>query len=163
MSAHLGHAATAFVDGELDDGRRDEVLGHLAHCMSCRSEVEVLRRLKLVLRTDAPEVPTDLTARLIAATVLVRPASPGPAGRRRPHVRRRSTGHGRLRRTAVSGALVALGLGGALSLAGPPARGPVAPVDPTSAGFLLEHSATSHEVPFTEPDVVPASSSRSSR
>jgi len=165
MSAHLGHAVTAFVDGELDHNRRDEVLGHLTHCLSCRSEVDALRRLKLALRGDAPEVPSGLAARLLAATVPIEPAAvPLAQSARRPHVRRRPIRHPRLRRTAMGGALLALGLGGALSLAGPPPpRGPLAPVDPTNAGFVLDHGAASNEVPFVELDVVSASSPGASR
>lgn len=151
MSAHLGHAVTAFVDSELDHSHRDEVLAHLAHCAPCRAEVDGLRLLKSALRTEEPSVPFDLTARLLAAT----PAEPPPPVSR-PHRRRR--GHVRLRRTAMTGAIVALGLGGALGLAGPPPRGPVAPVDPTSVGFLVDHQATSNEVPFTELDVVSVAS-----
>lgn len=165
MSAHLGHAVTAFVDGELDHNRRDEVLGHLTHCLSCRSEVEVLRRLKLALRTDAPAVPSGLAARLLAVTAPIEPpAVPSAQSARRLHVRRRPVRHPRLRRTAMGGALLALGLGGALSLAGPPpTRGPLAPVDPTNAGFVLDHGAASNEVPFVELDVVSASSPGASR
>ena len=157
MTAHLGYAATAFVDGELDHGRRDEVLAHLTHCAPCRAEVEGLRRFKAALRGAAPAVPLDLTARLLEAT-----SSPVLVVARRPHVRRRPSRHARLRRTAMGGALVALGLGGALSLAGPPPRGPVAPVDPTNAGFVRDHGATSYEVPFTELDLASVSSVTSS-
>jgi anti-sigma factor RsiW len=162
MSAHLGHAATAFIDGELDSHKRDEVLAHLTHCLSCRSEVDILRRLKIVLRTDAPAVPSDLAARLLATVVVVPPVTVHVTGRRQ-HARLRLAQHARLRRTAMGGALLVLGLGGALSLAGPPPRGPVAPVDPLNASFVLDHGATSNEVPFTELDVVSASTSRSSR
>jgi anti-sigma factor RsiW len=158
MSFHLGHAVTAFVDGELDHDRRDGVLSHLTHCPSCRAEVAALRRLKSTLRAGAPDVPFDLAARVLAATAPV-PGPPSPADRRGPHLRRHPIQNARLRRTAMSGALVALGLGGALSLAGPPPRGPVAPVDPTSAGFVLDHGATSSEVPFTELDLVTVASS----
>ncbi|MCU1593653.1 MAG: putative transrane anti-sigma factor [Frankiales bacterium] len=154
MSAHLGHAVTAFIDGELDHTRRDEVLAHLTHCDGCRAEVEALRRLKAALRLEPTAVPMDLAARLLSA-----PAVPLPEAR--PHRRRRSSEHARLRRTAMGGALVALGLGGALSLAGPPPSGPVAPLDPTNAGFVRDHGATSNEVPFTELDVVSVSSTRS--
>ena len=157
MSTHLGHAVTAFIDGELDDGRRDEVLAHLTHCPSCRTEVEYLRRLKVTLRAESPSVPSDLAARLLATTLTMAPP-PRPA--RRPHVRRRPVRHARLRRTAMGGALVVLGLGGALSLAGPAPRGSVAPVDPTNASFVLDHGAASYEVPFTELDVVAVRSSR---
>ena len=157
MSAHLGHAVMAFVDGELDHQRRDEVLGHLTHCAECRAEVEGLRRLKAAMRGGDASVPCDLTFRLLASN---RPAA-SVAARRLPHLRRRPSRHARLRRTAVTGALVALGLGSALSLAGPPPRGPVAPVDPTNVGFLIDHQATSTEVPFTELDVVSVSSKSS--
>lgn len=146
MSAHLGPLVTAFVDGELDHDRREEVLAHLAHCTGCRAEVDGVRRLKQALRgaADVSPVPTDLTARLLAAIQNTpQPVSVGP-------VRRRPAPHRRLRRTAVGGAFVVLGLGGALSLAGPPPRAPVAPVDPTSPQFVSDHGATSTEVPFTE-------------
>lgn len=167
MTAHLGAAVTAFVDGELADGAREEVLVHLTHCVPCRAEVDALRRFKQVLRAEPLVVPFDLSARLLSTAAFAEvsafcedPAS-RPAARpvRWGHGGRRS--HSRLRRTAVSGALVAMGLGGALSIAGPPPRGPVAPVDPANAGFVLDHGATSHEVPFTELDVVSVSSNSS--
>ncbi len=151
MSNHLGLAVTAFIDGELDHARRDEVLAHLTHCTACREEVEALRLLKTALRSAAPAVPMDLNARLMAAAA--DPAAPQGVA----HVRRRRP-HSRVRRAAMSGALVALGLGGALSLAGPPPKGPVAPVDPTNAGFVRDHGATSGEVPFVELDVVSVAS-----
>lgn len=153
MSAHLGLAVTAFVDGELDHGRREEVLAHLTHCLPCRAEVDALRRLKQTLRADAPAVPGDLAARLLASGISA--GAPPETVPRGPHLPRRRSRHSRVRRTAMRGALVALGLGGALSLAGPPPRGPVAPVDPTNAGFLRDHTATSNELPFTEMDSVP--------
>jgi anti-sigma factor RsiW len=162
VSAHLGLAATAFVDGELEHERRDEVLAHLTHCPACRAEVELLRQVKAALRTAAPSVPSDLAARLLASMTPPVPVDPAPVAPRSSHRPRRSALHPRLRRTAVGASLVALGLGGALSLAGPPPRGPMAPVDPTSAGFVLDHGATSSEVPFTELDVVSVSSSRTS-
>lgn len=159
MSAHLGPAVTAFIDGELDHARRDEVLAHLTHCSACRDEVDALRRFKGALRgeSEAPPVPFDLTARLLAATA---PLSPLPVAAR-PQVRRRArAGHSGFRRTAVGGAFVMLGLGGALSLAGPPPRGPVAPVDPTSPQFVLDHgTTTAYEVPFAELDIVTVSRS----
>ena len=146
MSGHLGPLVTAFVDGELDHDRREGVLGHLAHCATCRAEVEGARRFKQALRSAAEvsPVPSDLMARLLAATE----STPQPVAV--VPLRRRPASHRRLRRTAVSGAFVALGFGGALSLAGPAPRGPVAPVDPTSPQFVTDHGATSNEVPFTE-------------
>jgi anti-sigma factor RsiW len=155
MSAHLGHAVTAFVDGELEHERREEVLAHLTHCSTCRAEVEAVRRFKAALRgSGGPSVPFDLSSRLMA--VSARPPAAVPV-HRPPAPRRAALPHG-MRRTAVGGALLLLGLGGAIGLAGPPPRGPVAPVDPTSPQFVLDHGATSTEVPFTGLSVVLVSS-----
>ena len=160
MSAHLGQALNTFVDGELDVIREHEVLTHLAWCGSCRTEVDALRGFKAALRQTGPGLPTDLSARLMAVSAFpVAPMVSHP--RRRPSVHLSSHLSPRLRRTAVSGAFVVLGLGGALSLAGPPPRQPVAPVDPTNAGFVIDHGTTSSEIPFTTVDVVPAASRRS--
>ena len=152
MSAHLGQALNAFVDGELDPSSENEVLAHLAWCGSCRSEVAALRGFKAALRQTGPSLPGDLSARLMAVTSFP-VATVAPHRRPSPHL------SPRLRRTAVSGAFVVLGLGGALSLAGPPPRQPVAPVDPTNAGFVVDHSNTSNEVPFTVVDVVRSTAS----
>jgi anti-sigma factor RsiW len=157
VTAHLGLAATAFVDGELGEARREEVLAHLAWCHPCRQEVTALRGLKSALReTGGPAVPMDLSARLMAVSafpVAVPVAPPKPARRRPLDV------HPRIRRTAVGGAFVAIGLGGALSLAGPPPRQPTAPVDPTTASFVRDHLGTSREVPLTEVNLVTVSNS----
>lgn len=147
MNAHLGPAATAFVDGQLDHRQRDEVLTHLLHCQPCLAEVEGLRALKNALR-GAPAVPLDLSLRLAAAI-------PHAVGQptHRTRVRRTS----RVRRTAIGGAMLALGVGGALGLAGPPPAGPPPSVDPTSVRFVIDHAATAGEVPFTEPEIVSVS------
>ena len=156
MTGHLGAALNAFVDGELDAARENEVLTHLAWCSACRSEVEALRGFKAALRQTGPCLPNDLSARLMAVSAFPTASFPGDAA---PRARRRSGVHlsTRVRRTAVSGAFVVIGIGGAISLAGPPPRQPVAPVDPTNAGFVVDHSTTSYEVPFNTVDVVPAS------
>ena len=147
MSAHLGPSATAFVDGELSHERRDEVLAHLAHCADCRGEVALIRALKSALRSG-PDIPGDLSTRLL---------NPGTvtAEVRRP-VHRRS--RPRLRRTVAGGAFLALGVGGALSLAGPPPAGPPVRIDPSSEQFLIEHASTTGGVPFSGPEVVTVSS-----
>ena len=151
MTTHLGPAATAFVDGQLDHRRRDEVMAHLLHCDGCRNDVQAVRRLKDAMRGAEPPVPFDLSLRLIATASTIQTA---PIGR--PAVRK----HRPFRRTAVGGALVALGVGGTLALAGPPpVSTPPAKVDPSSVRFVLDHATTSGEVPFTEPEIVPASSS----
>jgi anti-sigma factor RsiW len=161
MSRHLGGALTAFVDGELDHGAREQVLVHLAHCASCRGEVELLRGLKGALRHEPRRAPEDLAARLLAMT-----ASPGqPAFVPRVPTSRGGalTGHARVRRTAFGLGMIALGVGGAMAVAGPPPAAPVAPVDPTSAGLVIEHASTANEVPFAGTDIVPAANPLSVR
>lgn len=158
MSAHLGPALTAYVDGELDHARREEVQVHLAHCASCRAELAILRVLRSSLQGAEPAVPADLAARLLAVTAPVGHPMPVP----RPHAprRHRPLAAGPLRRTAFGAGLAALGLGGALAVAGPPPSGPVAPVDPAAPGLVVEHVSTANEVPFAGADtglVVPVS------
>jgi anti-sigma factor RsiW len=156
MSAHLGRALSAFVDGELDHARREEVQVHLAHCAECRGELAALRLIKGALRGDlAASAPDDLAARVLAAT-----AAPGqPALVPRAHATRRRARpeHGAVRRTAMGAGAVALGVGAAFALAGPPPSAPVAPVDPTSSGLVISHVSTANEVPFAGPGVVPVS------
>lgn len=173
MSGHLGPAVTALVDGELDHERREQVLAHLAHCSPCRVEVEVLRTVKATLRRVEPALPTGLAQRLAAAagTEPV-PAHPGlrsPAGHRwrpgaerraptrRTTVRRTPIRRTPIRRAVVGGAAVALGLAGAVVLAGPPPRAPIAPVDPTSTQLLVDHRSTGSEMPFADVGVTTAS------
>lgn len=159
MSAHLGRALSAYVDGELDHARREEVAVHLAHCQQCRDEAAVLRRVKGALRTDgALPAPDDLAARVLAATAassqpaFVQPSFSArrPAPRRLPRVE-----PGLARRTAVGAGAVALGVGAALALAGPPPQPPVAPVDPGSTGLVISHVSTANEVPFAGPGALP--------
>lgn len=155
MSSHLGPVASAFLDGVLDHGRRDEVLAHLAHCAGCRADLDAQRGLRAALREmPGPALPGSLSERLLAV------AAPDPTCERPTRARRRPRHRRGVRRAAVSGALLALGIGGTLGLAGPPPRGPVAPVDPTSTQFVLDHSSTATEVPFDEPDVMSASLER---
>ena len=173
MSGHLGPAVTALVDGELDHERREQVLAHLAHCSPCRVEVEVLRTVKATLRRAEPALPSGLAQRLAAAagTEPV-PAHPGlrsPAGHRwrpgaerraptrRTTVRRTPIRRTPIRRAVVGGAAVALGLAGAVVLAGPPPRAPIAPVDPTSTQLLVDHRSTGSEMPFADVGVTTAS------
>lgn len=153
MSRHLGGALTAFVDGELDHGTREQVLIHLAHCASCRSEVELLRGLKSALRHEPHRAPEDLAARLVAMTTA--PGQPAWVPRPSSHRSGAPSGHARARRTAFGLGMIALGVGGAMAVAGPPPAPPVAPVDPTSAGLVIEHASTANEVPFAGTDAVP--------
>ena len=156
--SHLGGDLTAFVDGELDHAARERVLVHLARCPACRQEVDLLRGLKSVLRSE-PTAPDDLTARILAGA-----AAPGlPVHVPRAHRPGPLAAHARARRAAFGLGALALGVGGALALAGPPPSAPVAPIDPTSAGFVVEHSSTAYEVPFAGTAVVPAADPRPSR
>ena len=154
MSRHLGGALTAFVDGELDHVSREQVLIHLSHCAACRAEVDLLRGLKHALRSEPRQAPDDLAARLLAVTVTsgqpaLVPRVPAPKSGA-------LVGHARIRRTAFGLGALALGVGGALALAGPPPQAPMAPVDPMSTGLVFEHASTANEVPFAGTDVLPA-------
>ncbi len=62
-----------------------------------------------------------------------------------------------LRRSAVGGALLAMGLGGTLALGGPPSRGPSAPVNPTSPAFVVDYTSSTPSAPFSDPDIMVAS------
>ena len=156
MSRHLGVALTAFVDGELDDARREEVLVHLAHCAPCRGDVQLLRGLKSSLKQQPEAAPAQLAARLMALS-----CAPGqPALVVRPPVKHE---HSRVRRAAFGMGMLALGVGGALAAAGPAPRTPTAPLDPASAGLVLEHVSTANEVPFAGTDVVPVTETVPSR
>lgn len=165
MTSHLGASVTALVDGELDHPHRERVLAHLAHCPPCRAEVDAERRFKQsLLALWAPVPGRSLSDRLLAISDPAQVAEidwswpvAAPHGVARPvrrPSRRRSV---RLRRSTVGGALLALGLGGALALGGPPPPGTVAPVDPASATFVVDYASTSPDAPFAEADTLPAS------
>lgn len=151
--SHLGDDLTAFVDGELDHAARDRVLVHLSRCPECRQEVDLLRGLKSVLRSE-PRPPDELSSRILAAAA--RPGQPVLVPRAPATWGGPLAAHARARRTAWGIGALALGVGGALAVAGPPPRAPLAPVDPTSAGFVVEHTSTANEVPFAGTAVVPA-------
>jgi hypothetical protein len=95
--SHLGEAASAFVDGALDDETAWRVSTHLARCRNCRAEVEAERALKAQLRVErsvptAPALPAGLAAALLgiaAQPAIASHASPAaPAATiRRPAAR----------------------------------------------------------------------------
>ncbi|GAA2051226.1 hypothetical protein GCM10009839_67630 [Catenulispora yoronensis] len=67
MTRHLGDRLTALIDGELDHGTRDRMLGHLAQCDDCRREADAERRVKARLGTmAAPQVPVELMLGLLS-------------------------------------------------------------------------------------------------
>ena len=157
--ACLGEVAAALVDGELGHADRERAQRHLAHCATCRAEVDAHRSLKARLSrlsTDAPEPGRALTDRLLALSVAgtdrvpAAPASParpvtvrpaaGPRGTRPPGRRA-----GLRRRVAVGSALAALGV---LTLAlGAPQTSGTTPVDPATDSFVVQHVDTTSEVP----------------
>ncbi len=162
---HLGDLAAALVDGELDHDGRDRVLAHLAHCGPCRAQVDVQRRAKALLQgLAAPGTPAELEAALLS----IPRGSPGPAARparprsdsRRPVGRRGSARrrrvpsarrHHRVRYLVAGGAsFVLVGLGVAVVAGGQPA-GPA--VTPPVGRFVVEHVATTGELPFHDPAV----------
>jgi anti-sigma factor RsiW len=153
----LGQQVAALVDGELDHTARERAQRHLAHCATCRAEVEAHRRLKALLAglADAPPLPAALTARLLALPAPngdpLRPPAPGPVRPvtvRPPSAPRtvRPAGRrtGRRRRAAVGSALAFFGV--ALAL-GTPQGPPPAPVDPGTDVFVVQHVQTTGEVP----------------
>lgn len=181
--SHLGPRLAPLVDGELDHAERERSLSHLAGCTDCRAEAEAQRRVKARLAgLGAPPQAPGLTARLMelaraealaqgagpdavrgvpgvaafapaptlpmASFVAPRPvgARPSPAGPSRTGRRRRS-----VRWAAGSGSVALLGLGAALVLGAPNDR--ITVVDPSQARFVVDHVATSTEVPFSTPPV----------
>ena len=158
--ACLGEVAAALVDGELDHPARERAQRHLAHCATCRAEVDAHRSLKARLArldTDVPPPDSALTDRLLAlsAAGTDRIVS-GPVGRSRPVTVRRAAGPGRThpggrraarRRTAVASAVAALGVA-VLALGGPQSAAST-PVDPTTDVFVVHHVSTTDDVPRT--------------
>ncbi len=167
MKDCLGDVVAALVDGELDHPERERAQRHLAHCESCRAEVDGQRRLKARLSGLAPDVPPLdqlLTARLLhLSTTDSGPRRPGPTapGAGRPAGRplsrpvgrgaesRRPPGQGqRRRRTAAGTALAAaLGLSAAFALGSPQSRPPSTPLDPGADSFVVEFVNTTADVP----------------
>ena len=67
MTRHLGDRLTALIDGELDHGTRDRMLGHLAQCADCRREADAERQVKARLGAmSAPQVPVELMLGLLS-------------------------------------------------------------------------------------------------
>jgi anti-sigma factor RsiW len=139
---HLGRRAAALVDGELEHDARDRALAHLANCDRCRSEVAEQRRLKARLRGLGDVTPQPA---LLAALDVV--------GRQRRHLSRRLRPRHPVRVAVVGcGAVVAGTLGTALAVGGSPER-PGPAVTPPVDSFVLEHVATSDQLPLTDPDL----------
>src|SRR4029450_11316074 len=97
VMTHLGERMSALVDGELDHAERDRLLGHVADCQPCRSELDLLRKIKARLaRSTGPEMSPTLLSKLLA---MAEPGGPPPAARR-PVARPRSPIHAPARTAA---------------------------------------------------------------
>jgi anti-sigma factor RsiW len=67
VTRHLGDRLTALIDGELDHGTRERMLGHLAQCGDCRAEADAERQTKSRLSAmAAPQVPVELMLGLLS-------------------------------------------------------------------------------------------------
>jgi anti-sigma factor RsiW len=166
---HLGDLVAALVDGELDHDARDRALSHLAHCAPCREEVDAHRRVKRRLHElPDPSPGVELADRLQALATEPPPgAARGPrrgrrgidhpaagAPPRRPRRTRRarvpSARPLRVRWTLAGGAsLLALGVAAVLAGGNDPGAG--RPITPPVDRFVVEHVATSGELPLTDP------------
>jgi hypothetical protein len=79
VGPHLGERVNALVDEALAADARDRALVHITGCDRCRGQVESARLLKARLAfLPAPEVPRDLTARLLAMAEPGGPIPPRP-------------------------------------------------------------------------------------
>lgn len=170
---HLGDRVAALVDDQLAPGDRERLLAHVAGCPQCRREVEAARLLKQRLATlQAPRPSARLTRQLVAMS---EPGEPMPAERpaaswaRRsrpaptawgpgpvagaasaPSASRRAT---RLRRAATAAVSVGAATLGVAFAVGDEGGSGARPVVPPVEQFVVEHAATSGDVPLTEPVV----------
>jgi anti-sigma factor RsiW len=80
VGPHLGDRISALVDDALPADARDRALVHITGCASCRLEFESARLLKARLSVlPAPQVPSGLTARLLAMAEPGGPIPPRPS------------------------------------------------------------------------------------
>lgn len=76
--AELAELRSAFVDSALGDRDRERLLSHLVGCISCRADVEDLRRVRQLLATPERSVdaPDNLSSRLISIAESTAPKRP---------------------------------------------------------------------------------------
>lgn len=168
---HLDSRVAALADGQLTGADRDQALVHVAICAACRTEVEQHRALKVrVSRLAAPELPADLSLRLLALSPACTAPAVGAAGAADAGAGSTGAGWDGLlagpagrgalgglpARSLVAGclALAALGAGGA-ALAhsggqGVPAGGTGRVVDPASFSVTL-HGRTTRDAVLQDP------------
>ena len=163
---HLGDAASAFVDDQLDDETRRLLRAHLAGCAACKTDVDAERDAKAHVTTAAsttPPLPDGLLASLLA--IADRPAAdpqplvslpvqvasrgrgdavgPGRRGHRQVRGARPGGVHPRGRYVAAAGlaASVVVGLGGG-SIVNGPSSVAHAPSGPSSSTSTVEVAVT---------------------
>lgn len=171
---HLGERVTSFVDGQLGDNARDQILAHLTRCATCRDSVGDERAVKAALHglrdvEPSPDFVAELHAIAEPGGPLPPPRRPFPAaaaavaswrttagsgqstaGRRgRPVVRRSA-------RVAVGAALSAGALTvllAGLGTSGAPDTQP-GEVEPEFDRFSMEHARSAGTLPFLDPAAV---------
>jgi hypothetical protein len=76
MNEHVKHWLEAYYDDELEENRRRQVESHLAHCPSCRAELERLETLSTLLRSSPVPQTQSAPARFVAQVGLRLPRRP---------------------------------------------------------------------------------------
>lgn len=160
--SHLEDLAAALVDGELSSDERDRALDHLAGCSDCRADVELQRLVKTTLAAQiAPEPSAALLARLHGVPQLTEPTTDvrrTPTARRFRISRRPAAGRPvarpatarRAMPRVLTGSLsfVSAAVGLALLIGGGEAG---TGVTPPVGSFVVEHAATSDQLPLNDP------------
>ena len=73
---HLGARISALVDGELGHEARDRALAHVAHCPTCRDQLDAERAVKAALAAAPAPVPSEGVLASLQALAL--PGGPLP-------------------------------------------------------------------------------------
>jgi anti-sigma factor RsiW len=173
--SHLGPRISALADGELGHEARDRALAHVAHCPTCRAQLDAERAVKDALASAASPAPSDRV--LASLQALSAPGGPLPPRARsmpqgpvvpllpppgRAPRGARADGRGPSSRTlgarrtarraryAAVGALSVAGLVLGTAFAAAPSR-PGPPVVPPAAELSVEHTATMTGVTVGDP------------
>jgi hypothetical protein len=151
---HLGDAAAALVDGELERDAGDRARAHVACCASCRADVEAQRRLKaqVFIRAASPCVGDELPESLAGALLGIparrsawdSTAEGSRAEGRCASIPRHTSVHRRTRCVAAAGlaASVVVGLGGGAIRGGAIGGGAHPPAASTAANPSTATSTT---------------------
>ena len=148
MNGHLGEQVAAFVDGQLDYGRREKALEHLSRCPECRAAVDQQRLVKARVQTlPGAEPSAGLLSALTAVSVEPSRLLPEPCPHRRP-LETRAGRSGLVLAGAGSVAAGVLGLAYVVGGASPAER---APVSPPVGQFAAEFAGAEQAVPLSDP------------